>query len=116
MPGFPNNQGNPAGAIPVYVTSGGGGSLIINDVSQAIPAATSTEVLPANASRRYLFIQCVTPGEDLWINMFGGGATPNMVSSFLLTAGQTYESGTYVSPEPVYIYSANGADVTVVEG
>lgn len=116
MSGFPNDQSNPAGAIPVYLTGGGGGGLTINDVSQSIPAATPFEVLAANADRRYLFIQCVTPGEDIWVNMFGGGATPNTVSSFLLAAGQTYESGTYVSPAEVSIYSANGADVTVVEG
>ena len=116
MPGFPNDQSNPAGAIPVYVTAGGSGGLTINDVSQIIPAATPTEVLRANADRRYLFIQCVTTGEDIWVNMFGGDATPNTISSFLLAAGQTYESGTYVSPEPVSIYSAAGADVTVVEG
>ncbi len=116
MPGFPNDQSNPAGAIPVYVVAGGGGGgLTINDVSQTIPAAIPVEVLPANSSRKYLFIQCTTAGNPIWVNIAGRDAS-TASSSFLLAAGQTYESGTYVSGEAVSIYTEVEADVTVMEG
>jgi len=114
MPGFPNDQSNPAGAIPVYVTSGSPPTFV--DASAVIPAATLTEVLPANASRRYLLIQNLTPGEDIWINLFGGDAEAYTTPSILLAAGQTYESGSVVTNMAVSIYSTNGAVVTVVEG
>ncbi len=112
---YPNDQGNPAGAIPVYVTSGGGG-ISVTDESQSLPGGVEVVVLPANPSRKYLFIQCVTDGVDIWVNMFGGSAEVNGLGSFLLSAGQTYESGTYVSATAVSIYSGAAADVTIAEG
>ena len=114
MPGFPNNQGNPAGAIPVYVTSGSAPTFV--DGSATIPAATPTEVLSANVSRRYLLIQCLTAGEDIWINLFGSDAGVGNAPSIKLTAGQTYESGPTVSNLAISIYCVNEVTVTVVEG
>lgn len=116
MPGFPNDQSNPAGAIPVYVTSGGGGGLTPVDYSTTLNTGAST-VADENASRKYLFIQCVTPGQDIWVDLTGSAAAPEQYPSFKLAAGQTYESGTYVLPGAVSIYvSADNVGVTVVEG
>jgi len=116
MPGFPNNQSDPAGAIPVYVTGGGGSAVDVLDFSQAISAMSAATVVEENQTRRYLFIQCVTPGEAIWVNVLGATAAPNDLGSFQLVAGQTYESGSVVPAGAVSIFSANGADVTVMEG
>lgn len=113
MAGYPNDQSNPAGAIPVWLT--GGSALTLVDRSNALAAATAETVAAANPARRYLFIQCVTEGKAIWVS-FLGTAAPNALGSFQLTAGQTYESGSVVVPNAVSLYCANAADVTVMEG
>jgi hypothetical protein len=116
MTTFPNAQNNSGGAIPVYVTSGGGGGLTITNRSATFNTG-STSAVPANANRRYLFIQTATNGRDIWLNFMGGAAAPNTAGSFLLAAGQTYESGTNVPPGQVFLHSAaDGTAVTIMEG
>lgn len=113
---FPNNQSNPAGAIPVYLTSGATGGLVITNRSVSFNTGSNAAV-PVNTARRYLFIQCVTPGVDIWINPVGGTAAVATAGSFKLAAGQTYESGSMVFPGAVAIYvPSNATSVTILEG
>ena len=118
MPGFPNDQSNPAGAIPVYVTSGGGGgnAVTMNDVSTDLAAGIPQLLLPANPARKYLFIQTISPNTPIYVNFMGSEAAPDSASSFLLAFGQTYESGAYVSGEEVWLYSDVTTIVTIAEG
>lgn len=112
---YPNDQGNPLAAIPVYITEGAGG-LTITDHSDTFPSG-ATSAVPENLLRRYLFIQCVTASRDIWINMIGGAASPNAAGSFLLAAGQTYESGLNVPGGAISIHApSHGTVVTILEG
>ncbi len=112
---YPNDQGNPAGAIPVYVTSGGGSPLVV-DASDAIAATTPTDWLPANPTRRYLFIQCQTSGVTLAFNPTGSPAGLDTLGSITLQPGQAYESGSVVFAGAISLYASGAANVTVLEG
>lgn len=112
---YPNDQSNPAGAIPVYQAAqpGGGG---FTDRSTTIVPGEADTVVAYNAQRCYLLIQAVGGGGtlDLWINMVGGIAAPNTEGSFKLPAGSTFQSGPVVPSGPISIYSMGSAPDTIV--
>lgn len=116
MSGFPNAQNNPAGAIPVYVTSGGGGGPIpLADNSTALVGGVSTQVLEANPDRKYFLIQS-TDGVPLWMNWTGADAEIGVLGNIQLAAGVTYESGGYVTTAAVAVICETDSNVTVLEG
>jgi apolipoprotein N-acyltransferase len=47
---YPNNQGNPAGAIPVYITTGGSSPLGYQQITSLAAAASLTPPAGANAA------------------------------------------------------------------
>jgi len=115
MTGFPNSQSNPAGAIPVYVTSGGPPPAIA-DVSTTVGTASSI-VLAALPTRRYLFIQASNPAVGVWFNVTGGPATLGASGTIYLAPGESYESGPVVSGGQVQMSASAGASfVTILEG
>lgn len=115
---YPNDQSNPAGAIPVWLAAqpGSTGLEVATTGSTALVAATAETVLAANPARRYLLIQCVAvPPVDIWMNMSGVDAVVGALGSVLISAGVTYESNTPPAGA-VSLIAAVGTDVTVWEG
>lgn len=78
-------------------------------------ANTSQQILAANASRKYLFVQNHS-SEKLWIN-FGAAATQNQPSIELAPNGGAYENGpTFCSNQAINIIGATaGSTFTVQE-
>lgn len=112
---YPNDQSNPAGAIPVYQAAQPGGGTFVDHSTTIVPGESDV-VVPANLLRRYLFIQAVGGGGplDLWINWSGAAAAPSAEGSWLLPAGGTYESGAVVPTGAIAIYSMGSAPDTII--
>lgn len=96
MPGpYPSDQGNPAGAIPVYVTSGpgggGAGTLTVQNAPQAGVSApsgtvgtTSGVILAAGALKGCCCIQNTSSNGNTLFIAFGRAAT---ATDFAIAAG-----------------------------
>ena len=114
MTGFPNNQSNPAGAIPVYDAGpGAGGGIVAVNKSVTLSAGVAAIVCVAKANRRYLLIQPL--GGTAWVS-FVGTAAPSTKGSFEVTQGLTYESLQGVVGNAVSVYCSSAIDCTVYEG
>ncbi len=81
-----------------------GGTLTSRTV--ALPAATSTQVFAANATRRYLSFQ-VPQGSAVWVNVMGGPAVPNGSDCAYFAAGSFYESGQFINRGAITVYAAS---------
>lgn len=117
--GFPNNQTNPAGAIPVWIAGTPGGTgFNPTDYTATIEAASpEINLVPANPNRRYLFIQAQT-SVTVYFNFLGDATAPAPGEPGLYTipAGGSYESGTVVPSGPISIGVSSDAIVTIIEG
>lgn len=78
---------------------------LLTSRSLTLQAATSTQVFPANAARRYLSFQ-VPAGSAVWINLVGGPATPNGQDCAYFAAGSFYESGPFINRGAITVYTA----------
>ena len=114
---FPNNQGNPAGAIPVYLAAGSGdGAVTYSDFSDDLNVDTPATLVPAQPTRKYLFIQPITPLVGVWVNWFNDDASPETSSSFFISPGESYESGLYVAPGAISLVATDDCSVTITVG
>ena len=87
-------------ALPV------GGTLTSRTIN--LPAATSTQVFPANGTRRYLSFQVPQNGA-VWINLMGGPAVPNGPDCAYFAAGSFYESGPFINRGAITVYTSSAA-------
>jgi hypothetical protein len=90
----------------------------LTDVSAAaVPALASTQVLPANANRKYWGIQ-FPQGSDGWINKSGGVAGPNLTGCMYYAAGTDLWSEEFAASNAmtIYLLQAGTYVVPVVEG
>lgn len=93
-------------SIPV-VSEVAKGTLTNRSGTTSGTANTSTEIIPANANRKYLIIQNVSSA-IIWIN-FGGAATTSQ-PSFQLSIGATFAmEGNFVSTEAVHAISSKSS-------
>lgn len=115
MTGYPNDQSNPAGAIPVRVVPGGatGNGTVAVDKSVTLNAGVAAAVCAANPLRNYLFIQPI--GRPVWVS-FVGVAAPSAKGSFEITLGETYECLVGVPGNAVSVYCSDTINCTVYEG
>lgn len=86
----------------------------LTDRSGATSASsnTSTELIPANASRKYLIIQNVGIF-DVWIN-FGGSASKEVQSLLLEPKQGIVFEDSFVPTEAVHVYSFDGTSVPIM--
>lgn len=87
--------------LPVTSTRG-----VVSDVSGSIATnATSQELAPINAARRYLMIQNTDPAEDMWIDFTQDAVIGS--PSFLLPAGAAFGmEASFVSSEKITVIAA----------
>lgn len=111
---YPNDQGNPAGAIPVYNAAQPGGGTF-TDESASFTGGASTAVFAANPARRYLFLQA-QGGIAISFSMTGGTGEPGTAGAISLAANQTYESGSAVPTGAVAVWPASTAFIVALEG
>jgi hypothetical protein len=106
MASYPNDQGNPAGAIPVYVTSGiPGGEVTIAplDASVVVTGGTAVEALAfANRTAGGWIHNPASATTNLGINEIGtaSGTTSNGNTTFI-APGQTYQLAPSTNPVSV---------------
>jgi hypothetical protein len=105
-------------AIP-GVTSGGAlnvnpatvGGTFTDRTVMSTAAATSTQLMAANAARKYVIIGAPQT-EGVWINPRGGTAGPNLTGCFFLNAGLIWEKSSpsdYIWQSAIYYYTTSGA-------
>lgn len=111
---YPNDQGNPEGAIPVYQAPAPGGGTF-NDYSAEFTGGQTDNAAGANPARRYLFIQA-QGGIAISFSMTGGTGEPGTAGAIALAAGQAYESGPVVPTGAVNVWPASTAFIVVLEG
>lgn len=79
-------------------------------------ATTSTALMAASPSRRYLLIQAPRAA-DLWINPLGNAASIDGADCFLIPANSSYESGAYIWNSAInYFCATGGLNLSAVEG
>jgi hypothetical protein len=108
--------GSTPGVPPVFAISPTRGPL--TDYSGTIAAANVSQIaVPANANRKYLFIQNNSgPGNDIWIN-FGAPATQSQPSILLPNKAAFVMECSFVSTQVVNVIGANVGDAyTAKEG
>lgn len=119
MPGFPNNQSNPGGAIPVWIANqpGDTGFNPTDYTTSLLAGVPQFDVVPANPNRRYLFIQAQT-SVIVYFNFLGDNTDPLPGESGLYTipAGGSYESGTVVPSGAISFNAPSDVTVTIIEG
>jgi len=98
---FPNNQSNPAGAIPVYST-GGGAEMSVESVGAALAVGGESEAVAVSFDQnsRYLVIQnppdAASQGvtaENLFVALFGDAVINGVENYAILTPGQSCTIG-----------------------
>lgn len=83
--------------------------------SANFPAAVSTQLCPANLSRKFLLFQLPLTS-DGWVTFNGAVAAPNAADSFYLSTGEKYLSTGFVPAGAVNMYITNGGEVPALEG
>lgn len=64
-----------------------GGSYFIRDSSQTALPTTTTQILPASASRSFLLLENTDATNDIWVNLAGGAAVANGPGCIFLPHG-----------------------------
>ena len=87
-----------------------GGIAQITPTSRSVVtvAATSTQLMAANSSRKYLLIQA-PQSAGVWLNFNGGVASVGGTDCFYLAPGQPYESGAGAVVKAINYYCATGS-------
>lgn len=74
MPGpYPSDQGQPAGAIPVYITSGAAGTtgpknIQLGSSSNGVVGTTSTPIVAANTYKGWVTVQNTSATNILYVS------------------------------------------------
>lgn len=103
-------------ALNVAVVSGGGSASAVAHTDTAISIlVTSTTVIAANATRKYLAIQNQDAANPIWINCAGSAAVTNGTAVKLL-AGQYYNPTPPPSGACAGIATGGTVVTAVVEG
>lgn len=98
-------------AAPVPVVSSGGAW---TDRSIANLSGASEALMPANAARKYLFIQNIS-ANNMGVNLFGGTAAIGTAGTITLIPGASIELTNYPSTAAINIIGTASDDVTAAE-
>lgn len=118
MPGFPNDQSNPAAATPVWIASqpSAGGFIPFMDAPFIEAATPAVDLINDNPTRRYLFIQGQDNTATVYFSFASEPPGPGGIGVYTIPPGGSYESGTVVPTGPISFAVSLDCYVTVVEG
>ncbi len=90
--------------VPVSGSVGGSSGTLTNRSGSITTGGTAQQLMAANSSRKYLFVQNISSG-DLWIN-FTTTAVQDQPSLKLASGASFFMEGTFVSTELISIIGA----------